>query len=111
MNVQWGLQQGVLRWLDSVASRRTRGPEHLKTGLRGELEALLHLRELGYVVVARRWKTPKLRGDIDLIAWDGDCLCFIEVKTRTQRDADVSGWSWPWTRRSAGCCGGWRGPI
>ena len=61
-------------------------PEHLAVGLRGEREALFHLRGLGYVVVARRWRTAKLRGDVDLIGWDGDRLCFVEVKTRTGRD-------------------------
>lgn len=81
------VQKRALAWLQSVALRRSRLPEHLKTGLRGEQEGLLHLRELGYLIVARRWKTPKLRGDVDLIAWDGDCLCFVEVKTRAQRDA------------------------
>ena len=25
-------------------------------------------------------------GDLDLIGWDGDHLCFVEVKTRTARD-------------------------
>jgi len=38
-------------------------------------------------VVARRWKNAKLRGDVDLIGWDGEWLCFVEVKTRTERDA------------------------
>jgi putative endonuclease len=41
---------------------------------------------LGYTVVARNWRTPRRRGEIDLVAWDGDVLCFIEVKTRTSRD-------------------------
>ncbi|HZY62898.1 MAG TPA: YraN family protein [Edaphobacter sp.] len=67
--------------------RRRRLAEHLATGERGEREALFHLRKHGYIVVARRWRTPKLRGDIDLIAWENDWLCFIEVKTRSERDA------------------------
>ena len=79
-------QGGVLRWLDEWGWRRRKVPEHLAVGLRGEREALFHLRGLGYVVVARRWRTAKLRGDVDLIGWDGDRLCFVEVKTRTGRD-------------------------
>lgn len=67
--------------------RRGRGAAHLATGFAGEREALFHLRKLGYIVVARRWRTPKLRGDVDLIGWDGDRLCFVEVKTRSVRDA------------------------
>jgi putative endonuclease len=37
-------------------------------------------------VVARGWRSSRAPGDIDLIAWDGDTVCFIEVKTRTTRD-------------------------
>jgi putative endonuclease len=83
------LQAGVFRGLDRITVRWGRGartPGHLTTGLRGEREALFHLRKLGYIVVARRWKSPKLRGDVDLIAWEGEWLCFVEVKTRTERD-------------------------
>ncbi|MCL2659289.1 MAG: YraN family protein [Acidobacteriaceae bacterium] len=82
------LQAGVLRRLDWLSARLGRGQRdaaHLRTGLRGEREALFHLRGLGYTVVARRWKTPRLRGDIDLVAWDGGWLCFVEVKTRGSR--------------------------
>lgn len=83
------LQRWALRRMDLLGRRFRRTPstaEHLATGLRGEREALFHLRTLGYSVVARRWKSAKLRGDVDLIGWDEDRLCFIEVKTRSGRD-------------------------
>jgi putative endonuclease len=85
VNVQeWGLER-----MHRIADRLQRGPSratHLETGLRGERAALFHLRRLGYTVVASRWMSAKMRGDVDLIGWDGDWLCFIEVKTRTARD-------------------------
>jgi putative endonuclease len=87
--VRINLQVWALRRIDALERRLRRTPrraEHLATGLRGEREALFHLRKLGYTVVARRWKSAKLRGDVDLIGWDGEWLCFIEVKTRTGRD-------------------------
>jgi putative endonuclease len=79
---EWGLGR-----MDRLASRR--GPAtapHLMVGLRGERAALFELRRRGYVIVARRWASAKVRGDVDLIAWHGDRLCFVEVKTRTARD-------------------------
>lgn len=79
----------LLRWLDRAAHRLRPGrrqPAHLVTGTTGEREALLHLRAHGYLVVARRWTTGKLRGDLDLVAWKGDTLCFVEVKTRSGRN-------------------------
>ena len=76
----------ALRRLASL-SRSPRTAQHLHTGSIGEREALFHLRRLGYTIVARRWRTPKYPGDIDLIAWDGPDLAIIEVKTRTRRDA------------------------
>ncbi len=75
-------------WLDRQAVRKglhARETAHLITGLRGEDAAYFYLRRLGYIVVARRWRSPRLRGDIDLVGWDGDSLCFIEVKTRSSR--------------------------
>ncbi|MHB8302314.1 MAG: YraN family protein [Acidobacteriaceae bacterium] len=82
------LFERTLRWLDRHAARKTqlaRNAPHLTTGLRGEDAAYFHLRRLGYTIVARRWRSPKLRGDIDLIGWDGEWLCMIEVKTRSSR--------------------------
>ncbi len=56
------------------------------TGERGEDAAFYHLRSLGYTVVARRWRAERVRGDLDLVAWDGDTLVIFEIKTRTARD-------------------------
>jgi putative endonuclease len=72
--------------LRAFADRKLPLPPHLLTGQRGEDAAFFHLRSLGYTVVARRWRSPRLPGDLDLVAWDGDTLIFFEVKTRTARD-------------------------
>jgi putative endonuclease len=76
-------------WLDWVARRRGRTadlPAHLATGVSGESAAHFYLRRKGYFVVAGRWSSRRQRGDLDLIAWKGPLLCFIEVKTRTAHD-------------------------
>lgn len=78
----------TLRALDSAASllqRAPAGPRHLHTGRRGEEEAYFHLRRLGYVIIARNYRSPRSRSELDMVGWDGDTLCFIEVKTRTTR--------------------------
>src|SRR5277367_2811993 len=65
-------------------------PLHQRTGTRGEEDAYFHLRKLGYTMVARNFRTPRCRGEIDLIGWDTDVVCFIEVKTRTSRDVKTA---------------------
>jgi putative endonuclease len=74
--------------LDGVAKRRRgpKTPEHLQVGWDGEDAAFFELRRKGYTVVARRWSAGNVSGDVDLIAWRGEMLCFIEVKTRTAHD-------------------------
>ena len=82
------LTQITIRAFDSIARLlpgRSSDPEHLQTGRRGEEEAYFHLRRLGYVIVARNYRTPRHRSELDLIGWDGEVLCFIEVKTRSAR--------------------------
>lgn len=74
--------------LDAIARKRGRDnvPAHLRTGIAGEDAALFFLRRKGYIVVARRWSCGNRPGDVDLIAWQGPMLCFVEVKTRTAQD-------------------------
>ena len=59
-------------------------PEHLVTGRRGEMEAYFHLRDQGYRIIAKNFRTPHNRGEIDLIGWDHGVLCFVEVKTQAR---------------------------
>jgi putative endonuclease len=72
--------------LRSFADRKSPLPEHLLIGERGEDAAFFHLRSLGYTIVARRWRSARIPGDIDLVAWDGPTLIIFEIKTRTAHD-------------------------
>ncbi len=49
-------------------------------GSRGEAAAARYLKRHGLRVLSRGYRTK--RGEIDLIAREGDCLVFVEVKTR-----------------------------
>ena len=107
----------TVRLLDRMAKlllRPPAGPAHQLTGTRGEEDAYFYLRRQGYVMVARNYRSPHRRGEIDLIGWDGEVLCFIEVKTRTTRDAKPAEaasamtsntWSREWQKN---ICGRWR---
>ena len=53
-------------------------------GTWGEALAADYLRQRGYRLAAHSYQCRF--GEIDLIAWDGDILCFVEVKTRTNTD-------------------------
>src|ERR1700690_958110 len=81
----------ALDWLSAKVLPPDETAEHLKTGRRGEEEAYFHLRRQGYTIIARNYRSPNHRGELDLVGWvrdkkdDKDVLCFIEVKTRTTR--------------------------
>ncbi|HJZ79719.1 MAG TPA: YraN family protein [Pyrinomonadaceae bacterium] len=65
-------------------------PPHFELGEHGEALALEHLERGGYRIVAANFSLPVGRNirdaivnaEIDLVAYDGPTLCFIEVKTR-----------------------------
>jgi len=63
---------------------------HFELGARGEALAIDHLEMMGYRIVAANFSLPIGRNtrdaivnaEIDVVAYDGPTLCFIEVKTR-----------------------------
>jgi putative endonuclease len=63
---------------------------HFELGRRGELLAIEHLERAGYRIVAANFSVPigrnrrdvLVKAEIDVVAYDGPTLCFIEVKTR-----------------------------
>lgn len=72
----------------SPAARR----QHVRhrTGVRGETFAYWYLRRHGYVLIARNYRAPGVKGEIDLVGYDGAVLAFVEVKTRrTEKPGDI----------------------
>jgi putative endonuclease len=69
-------------------SRGSRTPEQLpparplkdRVGHAGEVAALAYLKEQGYRILARDWRSRL--GQIDIVAEDGETLVLIEVKAR-----------------------------
>jgi putative endonuclease len=56
-------------------------PVPLARGARGESAACRFLRRAGLKFLTANYRTP--RGEIDLVFRDGDCLVFVEVKSRS----------------------------
>lgn len=60
----------------------------------GEEAAARHLEAAGYRIVCRNYRCRL--GELDIVAWDGPTLVFVEVKTRRGRGAcpeeAVDGW-------------------
>jgi putative endonuclease len=65
---------------DLACSERSGGDPRRSLGRLGERLAAAHLERRGLRVIARNVRTR--HGEIDLIAFDGETLAFVEVKTR-----------------------------
>jgi putative endonuclease len=58
----------------------------------GEAAAATYIENLGYKVIDTNVRpfSDKRRGEIDIVAWHGDVLCIIEVKTRVSHVFDAT---------------------
>lgn len=55
-------------------------PKHIERGIEGEEHAVRALKKRRYKIIERNFRTPA--GEIDIVARDGKCLVFVEVRTR-----------------------------
>ncbi len=69
------------------AGRSVPGDPRQALGHDGESTACAALLACGYVILARRFRTPQ--GEIDIVAREADTIVFVEVKTR--RDGAYGG--------------------
>jgi putative endonuclease len=80
---------GLLYRISDRLRQRARGsflPVEALHGKLGEDYAHRLLRREGFTVVARNYRLPAGGGEIDIIAWEGPRLAFVEVKTRVNQD-------------------------
>jgi putative endonuclease len=85
---RWIKSSGLVFWSQPQRNEDREDPRH-NLGSRGEQLAAKFLKQLGYRILAQGHR--KKLGEIDIIAVDGQCLVFAEVKTwRSDVDADPS---------------------
>ena len=62
--------------------------QHMQTGQVGEDIACRVLSRRGYEIIERNWRCRA--GEIDIVARDGACWAFIEVKTRHKQAPELA---------------------
>ena len=79
--VHWAARRGLAE--DIPAHGAAAKQQARQRGIRGETYAYWYLRRHGYTFIARNFQIPGLKGEIDLIGYDGAVLAFVEVKMRS----------------------------
>lgn len=81
----------MMGWLYRAAGVLRRRAMAGDSGRIGEDLAHRHLRRHGCTIVARNYRTRSGSGEIDIVAWQGETLVFVEVKTRDSREFGAPG--------------------
>jgi len=77
--VRWASRRGLRE--EEGFSNDTKKLEARRTGVRGETYAYWYLRRNGYVFVARNYTPRGIKGELDLVGYDGKTLAFVEVRS------------------------------
>jgi putative endonuclease len=80
--VDFAARRGLIEAAPEDSSQAASRRRARRTGVRGEAYAYWYLRRHGYVLVARNYTLPGIKGEIDMVGYDGPVLAFVEVKTR-----------------------------
>lgn len=94
-------------------SQRTKATADHGLGRAGEEMAARYLESKGMQILHRNWRPPHSRHEIDIIALDGTCVAFVEVKSARSRSfGDPVTWVTPQkreaiTRAANAFIGGW----
>lgn len=70
----------VRELLEPAQGKKSVSSSRRRLGAQGERIAANYLRECGYVIRETNFRCPE--GEIDIVAQDGECLVFVEVRTR-----------------------------
>jgi putative endonuclease len=65
---------------DRSSKSRSATPDHLELGRKGEDAAAKFLKKQKFKILERNYRVKT--GEIDIVAWEGNVLVFVEVKTR-----------------------------
>jgi putative endonuclease len=97
--VHWSARRGLREDADPASAARPqqtpaqekfqRKEKARRTGMRGETYAYWYLRRHGHIFVAKNYMPHGVKGELDLVGYDGETLALVEVRTRTIRE-DVS---------------------
>ncbi|MFO0940778.1 MAG: YraN family protein [Pirellulales bacterium] len=79
---RWIRTSGLFFWFLQDSKNHPNGDRRHRLGASGERLAEEFLKKLGYKILARGYRSRL--GEIDLIAVDGNCIVFVEVKTWNQ---------------------------
>src|SRR6202035_3876801 len=79
--VSWAARKGLAE-SSAPKTRSAAGHQARRTGVRGETYAYWYLRRNGYTMIARNFTYRGMKGEIDLVGYDGATIAFVEVKTR-----------------------------
>src|SRR5215510_15505730 len=93
--VRWAARRGLREEENYFTEAKPETPNARKlearsTGVRGETYAYWYLRRHGYVFVAKNYTPRGIKGELDLIGYDGKTLAFVEVRTRTVKEDAIA---------------------